>query len=626
MSARVWVYGVPPRLGGAPVVLPPEVDEQLRLAHSLREDLVSLWQARQDALGAVWSSEPRIAAVEGEIAEAEAEAEAAAKEAAKERSSARSRGITASTARLKEARATIRDGKNRRRELISEVRPSRRDDLAQIEAEYRAAVKATYKTYCQDGVVGEEQVRRKLYWATWNDVTNHHRVAERRIAKDRAAGKALQFGHHRFDGSGSIAVQLQREATAPARSPAMIADEEGKWRNVLHLSPWVPPEQWTALSRAQQRRQRLGQARINVGGRRTVTVPVLVHRMLPADAEITGARLVARRVAGRRRVELHVAVHLPDPPPVTTGPAVAVHLGWRRDPDRGVQVATYQATGPLRIPVGLDSRFTPGAPVVPDTDRTGRVVLPDRWFARVDAHDDIARDRDLALDKVRASVVAWLEQHRPVAWAGRELAAGDVARWKAAGRFARLAMDWRDNPPAHGGDLAAELEEWRRADRLKWEGQAHGRAGALAHRDNTYRRVAAWLCGTAGKVVYDDTDMTAVARRPDPGVDPELPTVVEQRAARQRTLAAPARLRQVLSSAAAGRGVPEVTVSHVGASRTDYRCGHVNPVDGRYAASRMVMCDGCGRPYDQDKSATSLALAASGDMPPPGLGTARGTT
>jgi hypothetical protein len=135
---------------------------------------------------------------------------------------------------LAELRTVVREARRRRRELISEVRVACAEELVPVEERYRAGVRATYKTYCQDG---------SLYWGTYNDVLNQHRKTVAGVVKSRASGRAAQLRERRFDGSGCIAVQLQREKLMPARSPARIADgQRGPWRNVLHLTPWVPPE------------------------------------------------------------------------------------------------------------------------------------------------------------------------------------------------------------------------------------------------------------------------------------------------------------------------------------------------------------------------------------------------
>lgn len=621
MASRVFVYGVPARLNAAQVQQVAEVDEQLWLAHRLREDLVAIEHHRQDRLNAVWSSVPEIAEIETALEVLDEEIAGLAKAAAKERSQRRARGVTAGAPTLAGLRARRKDLKACRKELIGQVREQRGGELTEIGQERDAAIKATYAQYCQVGIPDRDTGQpKKLYWATYNDVAARHKVAATRVQAVRAQGRAAQLRHHRFDGSGTVSVQLQRQSGDPQRTPATIADPAGKWRNVLHLPGWVDPEVWAVMPRSQQRRDRLALARLNVGEGRTVQIPVIVHRMLPAEADITGARIVVRRVASRTKTELHLTVNLPGPDPVDREPSVALHLGWRRDPDTGdVAVATWRSTHPVQVPTRLDARIAPGGPVRPDTDRSGRIVLTARWLARIAHQDAVRAERDEALNKVRDRVVDWLGRYPGgLQWRDKTLTPAVVAAWRAPGRFAVLAMDWRDQPPDGGEDIAVTLEQWRRWDKKRWEAEANGRMGALDHRTDTYRVVVAWLTGFAGKLVVDDTDLSVVARRPNPERDPDLPTVVEQRAAHQRTLAAVGRLREIACDTAGREGVAVHKVPHAGITRTHYRCGHVNPADDRYAASVVVPCDGCGQSYDQDSSATLLMLAAAGYAPPAG--------
>lgn len=73
MSVIVYRYGMPAR-----VRLPDVVDEQLGLAHSLRNDLVTLQLRHEEQVREIWSSYTVVADVEKLRDEAEAEVTAAA--------------------------------------------------------------------------------------------------------------------------------------------------------------------------------------------------------------------------------------------------------------------------------------------------------------------------------------------------------------------------------------------------------------------------------------------------------------------------------------------------------------------------------------------------------------------
>jgi hypothetical protein len=278
---------------------------------------VQLEHEHEEQLAALMSSYPQVAEAEQAreaIAARTAELETkVAQERARQRTRSPKhpavRELAETRAQLKAARVDVRDRKAAVRDASARGKKDLRDQLKQRQKEL-------YGEYCQT---------RGLYWAVYNDVADHHRVAARRVVAKRSAGQPAQLRYHRWDGSGSLAVQLQRAQTDPQRTPDRIADgEHGKWRNVLSISQGT----------------RHGQLRMRVGAEH-VTLPIVVDHDMDDDADITGARLTVRRVAGQRRVHLTVAAKLPDPAPVTSGATLAVHCGWRREDDDSIRVATW---------------------------------------------------------------------------------------------------------------------------------------------------------------------------------------------------------------------------------------------------------------------------------------------
>lgn len=521
----------------------------------------------------------------------------------RERSRRRTKRVTGPAApALAQARAAAKAARHTRRAAIAAVKDDATARLYDLFDARKTREKSLYGDYVQT---------RGLYWATFNDVLDHHRTAVKVMQQKRARGRPAALRHHRWDGSGTVAVQLQRQAGRPPRTPAAIADTEtGPWRNVLHLPGWVHPDQWDQLTRAQQRqtgrvtaRMRCGTSTDPDGGGTAaahIDVPVQVHRMLPADADITGARLTIRRVAGGNRAFLTVTAKVPDPGPISDGPSVALHLGWRDGEDSTI-VATWRASSALAIPIDLRHivHADPGA-------LTGTIRIPHGVADRLAALDTIRAARDTALNEARDDLVGWLTAHGPVDHPTRDgetITAADVARWRSPARFAVLARAWLEQPPPAAHDIAASLERWRGFDRREWERQEHGRGKVLGHRDDLYRQVAAVIAGQAGALVVDDTNIAQIA-----GHDTDLPHNVAQRIAHRRTIAAPATLREDTTSACVREGVTVHTVTAAGLSRVHAACGHENPADDRYL-TRTVPCDGCGATYDPDASATVLMLA-----------------
>lgn len=586
----VQTMGVPSRWK-----MPDQLLDQLRLARGLSNELVERRHAYEQAVRDIWSSYPAVRTAETALAAAETEAEAAKEAVAAERARLRTKRVTGPIAdRAKSAYAAVKKARAARRDAIAEVRDAAEDRLREAADRLKAEHKALYQRYCTNG---------DLYWATFNAVVDHHKTAVKTVQRLQSQGLPAQLRFHRFDGTGTIAVQLQRQDGVPPRTPATVADPDGRWRNVLQL-PWLDPDGvWDQMTRAEQRRAGRIEARIRCGSAAGepawITVPLQAHRWLPAGADITGAQLTVTRTAGHLRARLAVTAKVPAAVPVTGGPTVALHLGWLRE-DAGTRVATWRSTAPLDIPGELAGVMAAG----PDA-RTGTIVVPALIAARLDRHAETKSVRDLSLAAVRDKLVSWLTEHGPATYRDSEITAGEVSRWKSPARFAALATAWRADPPDRGEEIAGVLEMWRAADRRLWESSEHGRRRALGRRDDLYRQVAAVLAAQAATVVVDDTGIADLARGAVSRSD--LPNQTQQAIDRRRDHAAPGFLRQAVVSAAARDGVEVVTVPAAGLSRVHANCGHENPADDRYL-TRPVRCDGCGADYDPDASATVLML------------------
>ncbi|MCW2651075.1 MAG: hypothetical protein JWR32_2051 [Mycobacterium sp.] len=333
--------------------IPECLTRQLRLATDLREDLVSLPLAYDHELQAIWSSYPGVAAAEEALSRAEAHLATVTQRASAERIRLRSkRNSVELSARLRDARAAVKSARQDRRDAIGTVKDEASAGRAARREQLRADQRALYTRYCQQG---------DLFWATYNDVTEHHRRAVARITKARAGGRPGSLRHRRFDGTGTIAVQLQRRAGAPARTPAVLADPAGRYCNALHI-PRPDPDQWQRMSPAERRRAGRITVRMRCGATDGqpdwIDIPVQAHRWLPEDADITGARLTVIRVGSHLSARLTVTARIDDPEPAASArPTVVVHLGWRSVAE-GTVVADWRADQPLTIPAHLAGVIT----------------------------------------------------------------------------------------------------------------------------------------------------------------------------------------------------------------------------------------------------------------------------
>lgn len=572
---------------------PEAICEQLRVAHDAREELVGLRLAYEADLKAIWSSFPTVAAAEEQLATAAAAYQAASEAAKAERIRCKRR-LPRSEAETS-ALAALRSARTARRAAISEVRGHAAQRRALRTAEYNAALRTLYDRY----VRGEG-----LFWCTWNDVVTQHFATLKRLRQQRITRPDKTFRHRPFRGSGTLAVQLIRRAGDPPRTPAVLADPNGKYRNYLHL-PWTDPDQWEQMSAAQQRRTGRVTARIRYGRSQDgqmllVELPVQQHRQLPADADITGARLTIRQTPAGPRAQLAVSAIVADPKTRRTGLTVAVHLGWRRSED-GIISATWRSTRALQIPAELR------AAVTAETSRTGRVLVPTPICEAFGRANEIHAQRGQATHALKLSLAAWLTRHGPIPDPGQPgtlLDAATVDQWRGATHFATLASAWATDPPAGAESIAALLQRWRRRDaKLRQGPQLGQRRHAAAARDDIYRRFAAMLATQAGTVVLDDTALGNLD-----GASIPRPPTAHRLIAGARMIATPGRLRRFVIEAATREGCTVTEVGRAGLSRVHGDgCGYENPSDDRYQ-SALVRCDGCGATYDQDHAATALML------------------
>lgn len=568
--------------------LPPEAVDEIHRAHQLRNQLVEIEKHHAERVAGVWAEHPEIAGLTAAVAtvvERFDELQQQAKDL-KRRERVMALPIELRDG-VKQARRELREAKLALRTRKAEINPELREGFAAVGAQRRAEIKALYRISVDGG----------LYWANYNEVVHHHEVAVSAIATRRKDGQPADLRFHRWDGSGTLAVQLQRPTGAPVRSPRRLAEESGRYGSVACLTPVHDPERWATLRVGEQRRAARGTLQFRIGSKDTVsyiTVPVIVDRPIPPEADITMMRISRRRIAGRYRCHVSVVVRLPPIPKRTQGSVVSMHLGWRSRGDGSIRVAVVAGAGP--VPERI-------RPYVVDHDGWREIVAPAQWGQGLERIARVRSRRDIETDTIRKALVEWaVTQPDAVEKYGLE----QLAKWRSPGRFASLAWRWVEDPPDDSDAMVARLLAWRAQDRRRWEGEANGRDHIHAHRTDVYGKIAAWLCRDARLIVVDAWNVAAMIRRPEV----EDADDWQARAARaNRTLASPASLRALVATAAEARGVT-VKAPDVRLSQTHFVCGQELKPEER-AADVEVWCATCQTVVDQDRNALDHLIAAS---------------
>lgn len=535
---RAWSFGCPSQTQPDDAMA-----EQFRLANDLWNALVEIWRGHEDAKAAIWATDPAVTAAQRDLSDLTD----TAKIIRQRMRGARSQDRTTvpredDAAALASLKNEITAAAGRLREARDAASASLRDAFAEALTARHAAVKATYADFVQ---------QRGLGWGTWNDITRRRFPAAIAAAeKRRKDGQPAELRFRRFDGTGTLTIQVQRGAGCPPRTIPALNSGAHPRSGVLRMEPWADPAAGRLKGSARHGTLTVTAGRGRGLGPLTWQIPVTLDLCLPAAADVAEVKISRRRCAGRYR--LSVSVVASAAPATSAGSAaVAVRLGWGNAGGGWLRVASIGSSAQLTAPGGS----LEGIVRIAASGLAAEVLIPPAWRRLLERDDMIRSVRDQNLDVIKAKVADTLAAEPALA---RDLGvtAADVARWRAPRRLVALARAW----PA-GHPLAATLEEWRSRDRHLWEFECNERAQVLARRRHAWRNVAAWLCSQAREVTMDALDIAAARRVPD--LDHEDPEFPSRRGREQSQDAAPGELRAAITAAANARGVKVVTARRV---------------------------------------------------------------
>lgn len=530
---RAFAYGCPARAD-----LDDAGIRQLRLANQLWNALVEAEHAHEDAKAAIWGRDPRVAAAQETLAAAQ---QAADEIRERIRASRQADRTTVPRDGDKSALAAASSARREAKTALDAARqaalPGLREAFGEAKKARAAAHKALYKTFVQEKGLG---------WGTHNDIVRRRfPAAVAKVEERRKSGLPAQLRYRRFDGTGTLTVQVQRQAGHPPRTVPALNSGRHPQSGVLALTPWQD------MAGRPKGAARHGTLTARIGRGRgfdplRLEIPVVLDRYLPAGADVCEVK-ISRRVTGTHaRLSVSVVCQVREPAPRGGHADVAVRLGWKSAGDGWTEVAHIGSSDPLPAPPAAIAAITR----VSGDGLSADVLYPAEWRKLLERDAAIRSVRDQDLEPVRDKVTVALRQDAVLA-ESLGVTAGEVSRWRAPRRFAVLARSW----PA-GHELAPVLEEWRRRDRHLYDYEAHERAQVTARRRDAWRCVAAWLCTAAAGVAVDGLDVAALKREPDVSrEDPEQ----ARRGRAQMHAAAPGELRAAVLAAAKARKIP-VTV------------------------------------------------------------------
>ncbi len=416
-----------------------------------------------------------------------------------------------------------------------------------------------------------------LYWGTYLVVEDAAQRARRSPKKTRVHEDGTEElslpRFKRFDGSGTLAVQLQKGLSAEellaAKDPRAQLDCSGK-HPVLRI-------------------------RVGSNGRAPVWAEfsTFYHRPIPKEASIKWIRLVCRRIEAKYTWSAQFVIDAPEESfarPSPTKGVVALDVGWRRlwkaqDQRDGLRVATW----------------------VDEGNNQGELKIPEYLLGRYEKCESLRSIRDNNFNAVMPKLFAMKKGAAP--WFIEATASAHL--WKASARLAALVVRWRTS--RWEGDEAsfALMEAWRKQDKHLWTWEANQRQGVLRARRDIYQKFGCFLAQYR-TVVVEKLDLRDFAELPEKD-EPKEPRAI--RAARPRRFFAA--LSELFSCAAdavgrAGGEWRELSAAHT--TETCASCGAVEVFD--QAVDLRHICQHCGAAWDQDvNAARNLLRAAKSDAP-----------
>ncbi len=527
------------------------------MAHNLREDLVSLWHTNQETYVALSMDSQSAQDLAENLRQAQEIRDEIKKEAANERMKLGKKQASKETReRLAEAKAACKEIGDLLKEAKQQTRDAHRPALDALskrleEEEYAARVKA---------------VHNGLFWGTADAVLANHRTARKEVVKKRMKKLPADMRHHRYDGTGTLFAQVkfanERVDKAaktipgsPRRIPALFSQSKHRYANVFRSSVPLSESDWTSFRPTGKPRVQRGVLGLGVLPRAVLDVPVVLHRPIPDDAEITNVSITRRKLANKYVISVNLTCNVPDPGDPGSNSAVMVVLQWNKKHGDAVTVANVADTAHLP-PRELVER---GIVIETDTDGVYQVVcnisktkhalgdkytrLDESWIAPLLRSDATRSGRDRDLNDLRTKIKAQLKSTPALA---KELgvSVAEVSSWKAFGRFVRLAQMWPDDAP-----LKQELMEWQRHDKHLWIYQSNEKDQALACRNDCYKKVAEWLTRDAGMVCISGVDIASLKEKKDED------TYADEASRALIQAVAPGFLRQAIAQAAKKRNV-----------------------------------------------------------------------
>jgi len=432
-----------------------------------------------------------------------------------------------------------------------------------------------------------------LYWGTYL-------LIERQMEQVRKSKLDPRF--RRFAGEGRVGVQLQGGLS----TPELLSAEDSR----LRLQPR------TSTPRVKKpKAQHEVRVRVGSDGRAPIwaTLPVILHRPLPADAEIKWAWIHVIRVGRRRIYSLQITLESQTFSQKQSGSGtVAINFGWRANEDGSRRVAyAVDDSGNeqvFSIPASVEKDFAQANSLRSIRDlhfeEAKRALMGFAALYTKDMPEWYAEEAKFLHQWRNPTRLVRLAQHLAEV---RPVDRDELLRWRherlGGTQHGRSARRLRSAP---GQDLFAPfaeviawstkrgvdalnlyLELWRDKDKHLWGWEASLRRSVDLRRNELFRIWAKRMAGYA-EVRMEEFDLRKMTAIPAVGEEPRDSSFRSAQRA-----ASPGKLRERIAEAC-GAKVMKGAAFHN--TVTCFLCSHVN----ERSMEHRTVCAGCGEEFDQD--------------------------
>lgn len=480
--------------------------------------------------------------------------------------------IEARNARRSESRAKTTDKDEDVREAVkkrNEARTAHRNILNTLRKTHKDAMKESEVMRKQDNT----RIRQEsgLYWGNYNRVLDDFETARQACMK---LGRNVQhIDRSRKD--GVLTYQIQRTRTGLGAAPSELHDQS---INGIQISP-VSAESFmlprAARTKAVQTKFRM---RVDNDGNAIETL-VWFHRPLPPDVRVKKAQLCWKSEGEKYKGKLCLTISQPRQTVTHAGVSAAgIDLGWRKQPDGSLLVATISDT----------------------TGRTERLTLSPQWISRMDQAERIQG----YIDDNLLDVAAYIHANKDTLPNALSM---PTARWKPGMGSRNLnATELHDAVRSLNWNVPEEILHWYKRYRHLYTFMTSLRAKARRNRKETYRLFSKKIGASYAYIGLEDMDISKMARtkKRDDAEDNEL----RKEARANRVRACVHELRSELIHQARKHG----TEIHMATSLTTMRCRECGGVTEQAdREQRIWTCEHCSAKWDQDANASKNLLAVA---------------